>query len=144
MIILLKTLAFVRSRTLEAKFVAANTLIGLDKKDASLFDSAEIKAKESELKIAKHKIFGAKTVRTKRKYRQIVNDLRLKIANMLEDCGAVGNAEAQQLAAWDMFNQNASSPYFDPEWMFNVKEGFDIVIGNPPYISAIDLKKIAR
>ena len=59
---------------LEAKFVAANTLIGLDKKDASLFDSAEIKAKESELKIAKHKIFGAKTVRTKRKYRQIVND----------------------------------------------------------------------
>ena len=128
-------------QNLEAKFVAANTLIGLDKKDASLFDSAEIKAKESELKIAKHKIFGAKTVRTKRKYRQIVNDLRLKIANMLEDCGAVGNAEAQQLAAWDMFNQNASSPYFDPEWMFNVKEGFDIVIGNPPYISAIDLKK---
>lgn len=31
---------------LEAKFVAANTLIGLDKKDASLFDSAEIKAKK--------------------------------------------------------------------------------------------------
>lgn len=50
---------------LEAKFVAANTLIGLVKKDASLFDSAEIKAKENELKIAKHKIFGAKTVKTK-------------------------------------------------------------------------------
>ena len=121
---------------LEAKFVAANTLIGLDKKDASLFDSAEIKAKENELKIAKHKIFGAKTVRTKRKYRQIVNGLRLEIANMLEDCGAVGNAEAQQLAAWDMFDQNASSLFFDPEWMFNVKDGFDIVIGNPPYIDS--------
>ena len=126
---------------LEAKFVAANTLIGLNKKDASLFDRAEIKAKENELKIAKHKIFGTKTVRTKRKYRQIVNDLRLEIAKMLEDCGAVGNAEAQQLSSWDMFDQNASSPFFDPEWMFNVKEGFDIVIGNPPYISAIDLKK---
>ena len=126
---------------LEAKFVAANTLIGLDKKEALLFDSAEIKAKENELKIAKHKIFGAKTVRTKRKYRQIVNDLRLVIANMLEECGAVGNAEALQLAAWDMFDQNAYSPFFDSEWMFNVKEGFDIMIGNPPYISAIDLKK---
>lgn len=118
---------------LEAKFVAANTLIGLVKKDASLFDSAEIKAKENELKIAKHKIFGAKTVKTKRKYKNIVNDLRQEIANMLYANGAVGNDEARQLASWDMFDQNASSPFFDPEWMFGVKDGFDIVIGNPPY-----------
>lgn len=120
---------------LEAKFVAANTLIGLDKKDASLFDSKEIKAKENELKIAKHKIFGAKTVRTKRKYKNIVNELRKEIADMLEHSGAVGNDEARQLASWDMFNQNDSSKFFDPEWMFGVKDGFDIVIGNPPYIN---------
>ena len=119
---------------LEAKFVAANTLIGLVKKDASLFDSAEIKAKENELKIAKHKIFGAKTVRTKRKYKNIVNDLRQEIADMLYANGAVGNDEARQLASWDMFDQNASSPFFDTEWMFGVKDGFDIVIGNPPYV----------
>jgi hypothetical protein len=42
---------------------------------------------------------------------------------------------------WDLYNQNAISDWFDPEWMFGVKEGFDIVIGNPPYISAIDAKK---
>ena len=125
---------------LEAKFVAANTLISLEKKDATLFDSDAIRTKKEELKIAKHKIFGAKTVRTKRKYRQIVNDLRLEIANMLEDCGAVGNAEAQQLASWDMFDQNASSPFFDPEWMFDIKEGVDIVIGNPPYIDSETMK----
>lgn len=119
---------------LEAKFVAANTLIGLDKKDASLFDSEEIKAKENELKIAKHKIFGAKTVRTKRKYKNIVNELRKEIADMLEHSGAVGNDEARQLASWDMFDQNDYSKFFDPEWMFGVKDGFDIVIGNPPYV----------
>lgn len=119
---------------LEAKFVAANTLIGLVKKDASLFDSAEIKAKENELKIAKHKIFGAKTVKTKRKYKNIVNNLRQEIADMLYANDAVGNDEARQLASWDMFDQNASSPFFDPEWMFGVKDGFDIVIGNPPYV----------
>ena len=119
---------------LEAKFVAANTLIGLQKKDASLFDSEAIKAKENDLKIAKHKIFGAKTVRTKRKYRQIVNDLRLEIATLLKENGAVGNDEARELASWDMFDQNSSSPFFDPEWMFGVKDGFDIVIGNPPYV----------
>ena len=124
---------------LEAKFVAANTLIGLDKKDASLFDSEEIKAKENELKIAKHKIFGAKTVRTKRKYKNMVNELRQEIADMLYANGAVGNDEARQLASWDMFNQNSSSNFFDPEWMFGVKDGFDIVIGNPPYVFTRDV-----
>lgn len=119
---------------LEAKFVAANTLIPLNKKDASLFDKDSIKAKENELKSAKHKIFSAKTVRTKRKWRDRVNELRQEIADMLKDSGAIGNTEAQQLAGWDMFNQNASSPFFDHEWMFGVMDGFDIVIGNPPYL----------
>lgn len=118
---------------LEAKFVAANTLIGLEKKNANLFDSEAIKSKEHELKVAKHKIFGAKTIRTKRKYKQIVNELRLEIANMLKEAGAVGNLEAQQLASWDMFDQNVSSSFFDSDWMFGIKDGFDIVIGNPPY-----------
>ena len=120
---------------LEAKFVAANTLIGLDKKDSSLFDTPEILAKKEELKIAKHKIFGAKTVRTKRKYKEAVNRIRQEIAELLRSMGAIRESEAAVLASWDMFDQNASSPFFDPEWMFDVKEGFDIVIGNPPYIN---------
>lgn len=119
---------------LEAKFVAANTLIGLDKKDSSLFDTPEILAKKEELKVAKHKIFGAKTVRTKRKYKDAVNRIRQEIAELLRSLGTIGESEAAVLASWDMFDQNASSPFFDPEWMFDVKEGFDIVIGNPPYV----------
>jgi hypothetical protein len=31
------------------------------------------------------------------------------------------------------------SPFFDPEWMFDIKDGFDVVIGNPPYV---DLKAL--
>ena len=119
---------------LEAKFVSANTLIGLTKSDASLFDSLDIKQKEDELKMAKHKIFGAKTSKTKIKYRTRVAELRIEIANLLEDLGIVGSETARQLQEWDMFDQNTSSPFFDPEWMFGVKVGFDIVIGNPPYI----------
>ena len=119
---------------LEAKFVAANTLLSLNKSEVSLFDTETIKTKERELKVAKHKIFSAKTVRTKRKYRDRVCELRQEIAALLEELGAVGNAEARQLAQWDMFDQNATSPFFDSEWMFGVSNGFDIVIGNPPYV----------
>ena len=119
---------------LEAKFVAANTLIGLEKREANLFDSEVIREKEKELKEAKHRIFGAKTVKTKRKYKERVATLRTEIANMLKDNGSIGNNEAQQLAAWDMFDQNATSPFFDSEWMFGVIDGFNIVIGNPPYV----------
>ncbi len=126
---------------LEAKFVAANTLIGLDKKDYSLFDTPEVLAKKEELKVAKHKIFGAKTVKTKRKYKEAVNRIRQEIAELLRSMGAIGESEATVLAFWDMFDQNASSPFFDPEWMFDVKEGFDIVIGNPPYI---DIKALPK
>lgn len=118
---------------LEAKFVAANTLIGLEKKEATLFDSEEIKKKEKELVLAKHKIFGAKTVRTKRKYKDRVAELRVEIANMLKETNYIRNEEAQQLAEWDMFDQNASSPFFDSEWMFGVSNGFNIVLANPPY-----------
>ena len=119
---------------LEAKFVAANTLVGLEKKEATLFDSEEIKQKEKELILAKHKIFGAKTVRTKRKYKDRVAELRMEIADKLKDANYIRNEEAQQLAEWDMFDQNTSSPFFDPEWMFGVSEGFDMIIGNPPFL----------
>lgn len=119
---------------LEAKFVAANTLITLNKKEANLFDTAAIKANEKELKEARHKIFGAKTSRTKNKWKTRVAELRIEIAQTLKEVDTVGNIEAQQLADWDMFDQNTSSPFFDPEWMFGVYDGFDIVIGNPPYL----------
>jgi adenine-specific DNA-methyltransferase len=125
---------------LEAKFVAANTLIGINS-DLSLADQAEsVRALKQQLKTAKHKIFSAKTIRTKRKYKQQVNDLRIAISSELESLGFITETETSQLASWDMFDQNASSSFFDPDWMFGVK-GFDIVIGNPPYIEFKKLKQ---
>lgn len=126
---------------LEAKFVAANSLISLNRKKATLFDSDKIKDKEAKLKIAKHKIFSAKTSKTKEKYREQVRTLRKEIADLLIEQRMVGNEQAQQLEQWDMFDQNASSPFFDPEWMFGVKGGFDLIIGNPPYNELRDLTK---
>ena len=41
---------------------------------------------------------------------------------------------AEQLTDWNPYDQNVSSPFFDPEWMFGINKGFDIVIGNPPFV----------
>ena len=120
---------------LEAKFVAANSLLGLNTEDTSLFTTPEIREIEKQLQIANHKIFSAKTYKTKRKYREMLKELRHQMVGKLAEMNAVGDAQMEQLASWDMFNQNACAGFFDPEWMFGVKDGFDIVIGNPPYIS---------
>ena len=42
--------------------------------------------------------------------------------------------DLKRLVAWNPFAFNVAESFLDPEWMFGVKDGFDIVIGNPPYI----------
>lgn len=117
---------------LETKFVAANTLIGIEKEN-TLFSTDEIKVLEQKLKKVRNKLFGARTKETKLKYRELDKNLRLEIADKLKENG-FPVASAEKLASWDPFDQNASSSFFDPEWMYDIKEGFDIVIGNPPYV----------
>jgi len=119
---------------LEAKFATADTLIQIEKpKDQlNLFDSKEVQALEKELKKVRHEMFGAKTPKTKTAKRKRDKELREEIAGELKANGW-SNASARQLAGWDPYDQNATSSFFDSEWMFDLK-GFDIVIGNPPYV----------
>ena len=48
--------------------------------------------------------------------------------------------DAEKLAQWDPYDQNATASWFDPEWMFGVTDGYDVVIGNPPYIKEYTFK----
>lgn len=116
---------------LETKFVAANTLIGI-KKDGGLFETDEVKKLENELKIVRHKIFSLKSKERKIAWREKDKELREKLSTVLKNQGLPLDA-AEKLAEWDPYDQNASSPFFDSEWMFGIKEGFSVVIGNPPY-----------
>lgn len=118
---------------LEAKFAAANTLVGLNKRTKELFDNREVERLQEKMIQTSHRIFGAKSNKTKNKYKARVEELQGQIADKLEELGTVGNDDARLMRQWRMFDQNASSPFFDPWWMFGVKNGFDIVIGNPPY-----------
>lgn len=117
---------------LETKFVTANTLIGINK-EANLFTTDTVKDLEKQLKHIRHKLFSARTKDTKLKYRQKDEELRKTIAEELKKQGLPVDS-AEKLAKWDPYDQNASSPFFDSEWMFDINDGFDVVIGNPPYV----------
>ena len=43
---------------------------------------------------------------------------------------------ARKIISWKPYDQNASADFFDPEWMFGIRDGFDVTIGNPPYVRA--------
>jgi len=128
---------------LETKFVAANTLIGIEKpkQQASLFDNPKVQALENKLKDIRHRLFSAKTPMTKRKLREEDQLIREEMGALLVQSGW-GNESAHQLASWDPYNQNVSSGWFDPEWMFGIADGFDVVIGNPPYIKEYTDKSV--
>lgn len=54
----------------------------------------------------------------------------LKTINRL---GKESSKKYARLYSWKPF-KNELTDWFDAEWMFGVKDGFDIIIGNPPYI----------
>ena len=120
---------------LETKFVAANSLIAKKKQDShNLFENPEIEPTKKELTEIRHEHFSAKTAYRKSTLREKDKQLREKLAKLLEQDNDFAPEDAKQLAAWNPYDQNAVAGFFDPAWMFGVNDGFDIVIGNPPYI----------
>lgn len=120
---------------LETKFVAANTLIGLERLGQGSLKNREIEKREKDLKSIRHQYFSAKTRRDKINWQKKDKILREEISKLLVRDGW-DTTTAQQIVRFDPYDQNASSPFFDPEWMFSTTDGFDVVIGNPPYVRA--------
>ena len=123
---------------LETKFVAANSLIRFS--DQMNLRSPAVETLEKELKEVRQKHFTARSKATKDKYRNRDQELRNAIGDLLKGTG-LEVALADSLARWNPYNQNTSADFFDAEWMFGIGDGFDIVIGNPPYIRIQELDK---
>ncbi len=122
---------------LETKFVAANTLIGLE---MSGLKPNGIDVLEANLKDIRAKHFGARTRKTKEKYRLEDKRIRNEIATLLKKA-LFPETSADQISGWNPYDQNAKADWFDAEWMFGVENGFDIVIGNPPYVRQEEIKE---
>ena len=126
---------------LETKFVAGNALISVEKPVQQTLRNPEIDRKETELSEVRRKHFTARTPRTKEKYRDLDKQIRGQISQLLKRDG-FSIETTEKIADWDPYDQNATADFFDPEWMFGNTSGFDIVIGNPPYIGERRNEKI--
>ena len=119
---------------LETRLVAANALIGVSGPRQVEIGDDKIQSHMDELARIREQHFNAGTRRKKQGLREQDAALRKRLADALEMRG-MGHNQAQSVADWDLYNQNATADWFDPHLMFGVKE-FDVVIGNPPYVRA--------
>lgn len=126
---------------LEFKFVCANTLLSLPKKSQSdvykksefdqimLFEAAD---KIDELKKLRDEYlssYGEEKDKIIERFRKVQFEMSEHNRRMFGRA-----AQTAKLSQWNPFSDEASS-WFDPDWMFGIKDGFDIVIANPPYYS---------
>jgi hypothetical protein len=129
---------------LEFKFVAANSLIGLPeyKKEESvgLFEATDDIAKLKELRDSYFTSYGEEKKRIEKEFEETQKRMFQHSIDW-----QTTDSQTMTLSQWNPFSDKAAS-WFDPEWMFGIKTpsppggegggegGFDIVLGNPPYI----------
>ena len=124
---------------LETRFIAANTLICLTRvRDLTSEKTQDI---ERQLRDNRERYFHATTRRQKLNCKRRDKVLREKLAEELTHIGMPAD-EAEKIAYWDPYDQNASTDFFDTEWMFGITDGFDVVIGNPPYVRQEKIKSL--
>lgn len=118
---------------LEFKFVSANSLVELETQ-GEIWANPEL---ENELSKIRNKYFRATTISSKNKWQKKYYDITQQ-TDLFED------RRNEQLKTFDPFNNVSSATFYDNEFMFGVSEGFDIVIGNPPYINFQNMSTLDR
>jgi adenine-specific DNA-methyltransferase len=123
---------------LEIKFVAANTLMGLDvPAERSVFENPVVIDLERDLEKVRHRYFAAQTRKLKLELQKRDRELTKKILAELEH-DDIGNEDVRRRVMWDPYDPQTAADFFDPAKMFgpSLANGFDVVIGNPPYVRA--------
>ncbi len=116
---------------LETRFLAANTLLGLT--GELMLTSEATRDLERKLRDNRERHFHATTRKQKRACKEQDEALRAALSAELETIGMPAE-DAEKIAHWHPYAQNTTADWFDAERMFGIREGFDIVIGNPPYV----------
>ncbi len=119
---------------LDFKFVTANTLIGLSQKNGDQIQLVDRAEDIEELATIMAEYFTADTTeRDGIKYKFTLAQKKL-YEKLIVTGELAENTHTLKLTSWNPF-ENIPSEWFEPKWMFGIEKGFDIVIGNPPYIN---------
>ncbi len=115
---------------LDFKFVCCNSLIKLERQGQSnLADNIGTVEKLQELQ---HTYFRARAYKTKQDIRQNYHDL---IEQSRSQNSLFGKSEyLEQIESYHPFDTKNICQFYDNQFMFGIQDGFDVVIGNPPYI----------
>ena len=122
---------------LEVKFVCADTLDGLPpKKFKDLPIVADTIAMLAE---TRKQYFQSTDTKEKKRLREYDEKLRNVLVSVYKDphnATYYSNETAELVKDWNPYDQTKAATFFDPQWMFGISGGFDIVIGNPPYVDS--------
>ncbi len=128
---------------LETKFLSVNSLIGLNITEThwSSLKVSNYEKLKKELHEIRHNHFLARTSRVKNNWRKKDEAKREEIKQELLRFKWHEN-EVEKITNWNPYKQNEVSEFFDFEFMFEEKDKFDIVIGNPPYVRHEKIKDL--
>lgn len=127
--------------SLDFKFLIANSLIKLPD-DSSYHMGTKVEVLSmfenvshiDELKAVREEYFNADNER-KAELREEFADIQKRMFQQTLSMAKNASPRYSALSNWSPF-KNEPTDWFDAEWMFGVKDGFDIVIANPPYLEA--------
>ena len=121
---------------LEFKFVCANSLLPLYEGKTDSYKNFV-----KELQLLKDEYFESSGKRKKEIVEEYLAKRDSYLKNINEFAQLLGSEEltSTDIMLYNPFDPVSVAPFFDSDFMFNIKDGFDIVIGNPPYI---DYRKI--
>ena len=112
---------------LEFKFVTANSLLPLHESAGLFGDESQLVEKIQEIR---SQYFATESSKAKELLHQ-------KFVNLLKGhkTSLWDSSRLEQIKSFRPFDSEYSASFFEPEFMFGVRE-FDVILGNPPYIDS--------
>jgi len=108
---------------LEFNFVSANSLLPIENEHIFTDHAFQV-----QLQTLRQAYFSATKPKQKNKIQ--AQYLRLTSPDLLDDV----DPRSKQLKSFNPFDSDQVATFFDADTMFGIQGGFDIVLGNPPYI----------